>query len=215
MNVLRRYWLTFALLGATLAAPAVVFERLPDSIPMHWNAAGEIDGWAPKWPAAFAMPAVWAISIGLMLVVPALSPGGYSMQPFARIYPRLTALFAAFGLYLTITMLRAAFGVEIRIDQHVLVAIGLLLAGLGNYFGKLTRNFFVGIRTPWTLANPEVWERTHRFSGAVAVVGGLFVAGCGLVGGVHVALPLAAVLAVAILPIVYSYATWRRLEPRG
>ena len=96
-------------------------------------------------------------------------------------------------------------------ERAIPAGVGLLLVVLGNFMGKLTKNFFVGIRTPWTLASDEVWLRTHRLGGKLFVLAGagLFVAG--LSGAGHVAILLAVVVAAGI-PVAYSYVVYRKLE---
>jgi uncharacterized membrane protein len=92
------------------------------------------------------------------------------------------------------------------------IGLGGLFAFLGNFMGKVTPNFFVGIRTPWTLADGEVWLRTHRFAGWLMMLTGLAVAVAGPLG-VGMRWLLGAMLLSAIVPAVYSYVVYRRLEP--
>ncbi|MEZ4364105.1 MAG: SdpI family protein [Kofleriaceae bacterium] len=96
-------------------------------------------------------------------------------------------------------------------DRAVPAALGGLLVVFGNFMGKLTRNFFVGIRTPWTLASEEVWLRTHRLGGKVIVLAGLGLVLSSALGGGFVFV-IAAIALVAVIPIVYSYVLYRRLE---
>jgi uncharacterized membrane protein len=96
-------------------------------------------------------------------------------------------------------------------ESAIPAALGLLLVVLGSFLGKFRRNFFAGIRTPWTLASEEVWLRTHRLGGKVLVVAGLALAVAGLLGQGHLAL-LPALLVVGVVPVAYSYVRYRRLE---
>jgi uncharacterized membrane protein len=209
---LRHYWLALTLVGLTFVAPLLVYERLPDIVPIHWNARGEVDGWAPRTWGAFLLPGVSALITAILIAAPRISPRGFEMQAFSRIYAPLVAAVAAVMLYITIVVLQAALGADVSMDRHALAAAGLLIAFIGNYFGKTTRNFFLGIRTPWTLASDEVWERTHRVSGPLFVGGGLALVACGLVGGLPAAVPLTVIAVIVIVPVAYSYAVWRRLE---
>jgi uncharacterized membrane protein len=109
--------------------------------------------------------------------------------------------------------LLAAGGVALGLDRIIHTAVGLLLIVLGNFMSKFTRNFFIGIRTPWTLASEEVWFRTHRLGGRLFVVAGLILVLTGLLGGGGVPVFVAAGIAAGI-PWVYSYIVYRRLGGR-
>jgi uncharacterized membrane protein len=213
--LLRRYWLALLLLAAAWIAPALVYGRLPDPMPTHWNAAGVVDRWSPKAWGAFMLPGIATFAVLAAIAAPWLSPRGYEMNRFGRVYPTIVAGVAALNFWVTLLTLRAALGADVDVRQHVLVAIGLLVMLIGNGLGKITRNFFFGIRTPWTLANADVWERTHRFSGPVFVLGGLALVACGAMDVAHVAAPVAVVIAIVVLPFAHSFLTWRRLEGRA
>jgi uncharacterized membrane protein len=118
----------------------------------------------------------------------------------------------ALMLFIGVLVLRAAkTGGELS-PSALFAGMGVLFVVMGNLLGKVTRNFFVGIRTPWTLANEEVWNRTHRLGGKLFVVAGLVVVAAAFTGvsmwPVFIAIGLA-----GLIPIVYSYVLYRRLEP--
>jgi uncharacterized membrane protein len=214
METLRRYWLTWALLAATLLAPILVYDRLPDTVPTHWNVRGEIDAWMPKSIGAFAIPLISAFASILSVLAPALSPKGFEMNRIERVYPTIVAAIAATMLYVTILLLRAALGTPVAMHQHAVGIAGLVFVVVGNYLGKSTRNFFFGIRTPWTLASDEVWERTHRFAGPVFVVCGLVLLGSALMDAVQLPVVLAAIAIAIVAPVLQSFLFWRRTETR-
>ena len=108
----------------------------------------------------------------------------------------------------------AGAGYALPMSTIAPLAVGVLLMVLGNYMGKLRRNFFMGIRTPWTLASEAVWERTHRMAGWLFVLGGAVMVVAALAGAVRGRLLLAVIVVVALVPVVYSYFVYRRLEGR-
>ena len=133
------------------------------------------------------------------------------MTPFQRVYPTVVAATAGLMLYVTIFALFAASGAATPAPAHLMAGVGVFLAVVGNLFGKVTRNFFIGIRTPWTLASDQVWERTHRFAAPAFVLGGVLLAVASLSATSLMA--LVAILVVTVLvPVVYSYIVWRRGE---
>lgn len=194
----------FALAGA-------LYPRLPHMVPTHWNASGTADGFMPKPWGAFLLPLTMLGTYVLLLVLPAISPRGYGIARFAATYETFQTAILGFLLLITAAGLLAASGVRLAMDRVVYAALGLLFIVLGNFMGKVRKNFFVGIRTPWTLANDEVWLRTHRLGGMVFVLGGLVL----LVGGLTVGGPgwvLGVTAAVALVPALYSYWLYRKME---
>ena len=196
---------------ASFVIVAVQYPSLPDPMPTHWNAAGQVNGWMPKFWGAYFLPLLMAGMWLLFLVLPKISPRGFEMEPFLRAWGVLKVTILALMTYIGMLVLRAAqHGGEMS-QTPIFVAIGILFAVIGNLLGKVTRNFFVGIRTPWTLASEEVWYRTHRLAGKLFVAAGLFMVVASLAG--LRLWPLFVSLGVAALvPVVYSYVIYRRIE---
>jgi uncharacterized membrane protein len=210
---MRRQWLSLTLVVAAFAVAAALYPWLPPSVPTHWNWRGEPDGFMPKSIGAFLMPLTMAGVWGLFAALPWLSPRGYRIDRFRGAFDVMQAATLAFLLFVHVLALCAALGRGVAMNRALALGLGLLLMVVGNFLGKVTRNFFVGIRTPWTLASDEVWLRTHRFGGRLFVGAGLLaVAAAALDWGLAPA--LAAVLAAALGPAVYSFLLYRRIEPR-
>jgi uncharacterized membrane protein len=210
MRTLREYRAALVFVALAVIAPLLVYSRLPDRVPIHWNYQGQIDGWMPKPWGAFLLPIVAVVVTTIVIIAPRLSPKGFEMTPFARVYPTIVAAIAGVQFYVTALILAAALGASIAMDRQALAITGVLFVVLGNYLPKVTKNFFVGIRTPWTLADNGVWERTHRMAGPVFVAGGLFLIVTGLVSNIPAVADLAAIGLVIAIPVVYSCVTWRR-----
>jgi immunity protein, SdpI family len=203
------------LVAAAFIASIVLYPRLPAVIPTHWNAAGVINGWMPKAAGAFIGPGLaLVITLFLILIEPAHTPptqaGGDRESPQTRYYPTIVAAVAGICLYATVGVLMA--GLEWRLDMpsHAAIGLGLLMVVTGNSLRDVPRNGVVGVRTPWTLANEEVWRRTHRLARWLFVLAGLFMAVAGLLGA-KLAPGLIAIGAAAAISVIYSYAIWRRL----
>ncbi len=205
-------WLEVSIVAAAFAMTALAYPALPAVIPTHWNAAGVADGFMSKTRGAFVLPAVMAAMALFLAVLPRVSPRGFEMSGFASAYTAMRRGVLLFLLYVHALALYAGLGHEVSMTVAVFAGAGILLALLGNYLGKVRKNFFVGIRTPWTLASDEVWERTHRFGGRLWVAGGLTMCAVALAGKVLWALPIVALL--ALVPVAYSYVVYRRLHAR-
>jgi uncharacterized membrane protein len=208
---MRRQWLSLTLVVAAFAVAAVLYPRLPPRVPTHWNWRGEADGFMPKSIGAFLMPLTLAGLWGLFAAIPWLSPRGYRVDRFRAAFDVMQAATLAFLLFIHALALAAALGRPVAMNRALALGLGLLLMVIGNFLGKVTKNFFVGIRTPWTLASDEVWLRTHRLGGRLFVAAGLLgVAAAALDWGL--ALALVGALAAALAPAIYSFILYKRLE---
>jgi uncharacterized membrane protein len=215
MKLSRANLLSLALVAGAFAAAALLYRRLPDPVPVHWDAHGHVNGYMPKPWGALVMPLVTLGVSLLLLVLPRLSPRGFRVDRFQATFDLIHTSIVGFLFFATLLVLLAGAGFGVSVARAVPLGVGVLLVVLGNVLGKVTKNFFVGIRTPWTLASDEVWLRTHRFGGRVFVLAGLAIAVAGLAEGGATPI-LVAALAAVLLPTVYSYVIYRRLEgPSG
>ncbi len=206
--------LGFLLVVAGFAYAAFLSPRLPDPLPSHWDAAGRVNGTMPKPWGVFIVPLVMAVLWLLFLVLPRMSPRGFEMGSFASAWGILTVSILAFMLFVEVLTLNAAETRENLSPKPIFAAIGVLFAVIGGVMGKVTRNFFAGIRTPWTLASEEVWNRTHRLGSKIFMAAGLVAVAAALFDlGWWVA--LAALLVGPLVPVIYSYVIYRRLYPHA
>lgn len=200
----------------TLAAFAVValsYAQMPERVPTHWNYQGVADGFMSKPWGPFFMPLMMVGLLVFFNVVRAVSPKSASIEAFGRVYSILVSALFAFFFVLTVAATLAGTGAPVNMSKVVMISVGALFVVLGNFMGKVTRNYFIGIRTPWTLEDEEVWHRTHRLGGKVFVVAGLATILVVLLDLAVLALPI--VLAMAAVPVIYSYLVHRRLSRRS
>lgn len=211
MKSLRKEALSLSLIVAAFGLAVALYARLPETIPTHWNLHGQADGFSRKPWAPFELPLVMTGLYLLFLVLPRISPRGYRFESFRGVWEIFRSAILALVLLVHVLVLLAASGARIDIERSIEVGVGLLLALLGNYMGKLTKNFFVGIRTPWTLASDEVWLRTHRLGGKLFGLAGIVFFLSGLLGFGAIP-PFAATAAAALVSVAYSCVIYRRIE---
>jgi uncharacterized membrane protein len=211
MRSLRTEVLSWTLIAAAWGFSMALYTRLPENIPTHWNVHGRPDGFTPKPWGAFVTPLVMIALYFVLLVLPKISPRGYRFDAFLGVWEIVRTAILALMLLIHVLVLLAGTGIAIDIVRAIEVGGGLLLVLLGNYMGKLGKNFFIGIRTPWTLASDEVWLRTHRLGGELFVIAGLVVFAAGVLGAGPI-LPMISIGAAALLSVAYSYLLYRRLE---
>jgi uncharacterized membrane protein len=206
MQWLRNYRHTLITLLSMIALQAALYGHLPDPMPTHWNAAGAVDATLPKPWGVWILPLVFAPASLLLCVLPALSPANFSMTPFGRVFRAIVAVIAGFGLWMTGLVDLVALGIPIDMPTQVLCAVGVLFVILGNWMGKISQNFYVGIRTPWTLADATVWNRTHRIAGPWMMAAGLALVVTAVVAPHYALGVLIGAGGVAFLvPVVYSW----------
>ncbi|MBS2032526.1 MAG: SdpI family protein [Deltaproteobacteria bacterium] len=191
---------------------AFYWPHLPEPMVTHWDAHGTPNGYGSRIVGALVMPAM-IVSFGLIFALLArISPQGYGLRQFEDSVAVITIALQVFLLIVHVVTLRAArTGTPLQAGWF-LAGMGALFAVMGNRFGKVRRNFFIGIRTPWTLADEEVWLRTHRLAGKLFVLAGLFTMVLALVPNAMLAM-IPALLVAGLVPVVYSFVVYRQLHP--
>lgn len=187
-----------------ILAGLILWNKLPEQIPMHFNAAGEVDGWASKPVGVFVMP-LFLVAVEWLCAL-----GSFKMDPKAgNLNDKMMGLVLWFIPVLSV-LLHAlvyctALGIEMNVQVVIPVLMGLLMIVIGNWLPKCKQTYTLGIKLPWTLADEDNWNRTHRFAGPIWVAGGLVMMATALFGGWWLYLMLAALAVMVLAPTVYSY----------
>ena len=191
---------------------AFIYEpKLPEQIPTHWNASGEVDGYTSKPWGVYILPLISTAMSMLLMVLPQISPKGFKLGKARKVYDIIVLVMAVFMLAVMVLSFEAGINGEIDMNQWILAAMGLLFVVLGNYLAKVPKNFFMGIRTPWTLASDEVWYKTHRLASWTFVISGLLVILCAFLQfSVNWAIGL--LMAAAFIPVIYSLIIYKKIE---
>lgn len=206
-----RKWIPLLIVAAGLIASAVVYQDLPERMPTHWNLAGDVDGWSPRAWGAWMMPVIIAFIWALMRFLPSIDPRGKNYEKFAAAFEGIMLSVMLFMLVLHVITLRAALGYPVAMERVIPVGVGILFIVIGNLLPRARPNWFVGIRTPWTLSSDRVWEKTHRVGGRLFVVGGILISLSTFLGTSWSRAVLIAVVATCSLGVViYSYVEWRK-----
>jgi uncharacterized membrane protein len=191
------------LIAAAFGTVIVLYPHVPDPVPVHFDMNDQPNGWMPKPWGAIVVP--------LTMILVALTFAGArwrvaSQRGESAAGALDVVMLASLGFLLecNAVVLLASTGVRLSMSRMVCGGLGLLFVILGNSFGKLTQNRFVGIRTTRTLADPEVWLMTHRFGGRVFVIGG-FVLFFAALAKASSPLLLLMTVAIPLLPTIYSY----------
>jgi len=192
-----------------------VFPQLPARIPTHWNAMGQIDGWAAKsLTSVFAEPLMALGFYVLFMVMPYLDPKRYNVIKSKGVYVLVLNLVTALILLMYIGGLTAAFDRSLPMDRLSLVGIGLMLVVLGNYMGRVKSNWTLGVRSAWTLSDDRVWLKANRLGGRLFMLAGaLTIVGAALPAPWGTGILLTAMALILPITYVYSLRTYRKLHP--
>lgn len=191
---------------------AAFWADIPDTIPVHFNLQGEADRFGDKVPYIFLMPVINLMMVMLMYFLPKIDPKK-RIDIKQRGYTSFMLIMVVFFFVLFLLMFSQIMGLDL-FGNYIVVVIPLFFMMLGNYMGKVRHNYFVGIKTPWTLQSETVWERTHRFSGRLWVGASLVMLIVGIVFNSTYPswLGLTFIGLVTILPIVYSYMEYKKVK---
>jgi len=211
----RNYYFVIAavIVAATLIATIIIYPRLPNQVPAHWNFQGVIDRYDRR-ETVFILPAVMAGMMLLFAALPWLSPKRFEVDTFRSTYLYIMVLLVVLLAYLHGTMLWAAFAKPLEMGRSALGALFLFLLLTGNVLGRVKRNFYIGVRTPWTLASDKVWYATHRFA-ARAFVGAGFLGLISVIVGARPLFGFSILIAAAVASTVHSLVYYKKLQRRG
>lgn len=209
----RFIWVCAAALLLSLGMLAWIYPELPARVPMHWNAAGAVDGWGERHMLLMHSAFLLGVPV-LWLALPTLSPQRFAVDSFEATWWFSGMALAGLFAYLQCIHLLAAWRPGFPMDRALVGGIGLFFVLVGNVMGKVRRNFWLGVRTPWTLANERVWYATHRLAAKTMVLGGLLALAAAL-GGLPGTVAVAALAGAALVPAVFSLVYYKRLERAG
>ncbi len=214
---MRSRWFGLVIAAVAVAVSIWAYPRLPPTVAMHWDLRGAPDGFSSRLLAVSIVPVVLLVMTGLYNVLPKLDPRGENYAKFLSTYWLIGNAVIVFVLVAHAMIIASGLGYSVRIDRLMPLGFGLLFIFLGNYITRVEPNWFVGIRTPWTLSSDTVWRKTHRTGGWLMVLGG-FVLAVGAFILPHGAFPplfVTTIVIVALIPIVQSYVLWKREQGRS
>lgn len=209
-NILKKEWFLILLILLGFVMSIYFYPSLPDKMPIHWDIHGEVNRYGSKLFGAFGMPLIILGIYLLYVVLPYIDPKRKNYEGFKPTYQLFKYIIIIFFFcFHTMTLLNA-IGVKIDILTFIQVSISLLFILMGNAMGRVKHNYFIGIKTPWTLASEEVWKKTHRLSAPLWVTGGIL----NLILfslGVKVYSFIVIIIIISIIPAIYSYIVYKKI----
>ncbi|WP_141432160.1 SdpI family protein [Bacillus sp. 03113] len=208
---MKKHVFPIILILATIAIWIGFYTKLPSEIPIHWNYSGEIDGYATKLNAMLMNIGLMILLYALLVIAPKIDPKKENYKYFFRSFKIIQYSVLLLFFFINLMIISTGLGYHFPMKLLPNLIIGILFIVLGNYMQSVKSNYFLGIRTPWTLSDETVWKKTHRFGSKVFMVAGLlFIAGIFLPykWGEIVIFPI--ILVTALLPIGYSYWVYKK-----
>ena len=208
--MIKKHWKTLVVTSIIILLPIVaglvLWNDLPEKIPTHWNAAGEVDGWSSKAFAVFGLPLILLAAQWLCALSTAADPKKQNHSQ--KVYQLVLWIIPVIGLLLGVITCATALGKAVPVEVVLPVFMGLVFTVIGNYLPKCKQNYTIGIKIPWTLSSEENWNRTHRFAGRLWLVCGLVIMLTGFFGGFWIFFGI--VLVMVLAPLAYSYLLHRK-----
>ncbi|MDO8501754.1 MAG: DUF1648 domain-containing protein [Gemmatimonadaceae bacterium] len=206
-----RKWIPVLLIAVATIASVAIYSKLPERIPTHWNMSGEIDGWSSRFWGAWMMPLMMAVIWPVMRLIPHIDPHRANYAKFRGMYEALIIATMAFMLAMHLLLLAAATGSHIPISRIVIGAVGAFFVVIGVLLPHAHPNWFVGIRTPWTLSSDLAWERTHKVGGLLFIATGTLTMLTTLLAPKQAMwVLLVSGTAMMVFLFVYSYVVWKK-----
>lgn len=191
---------------------AYIWNELPEKVPMHWNIKGEIDRFGEK-SELLLIPILLPLLVYIIfLIVPKIDPKN-KISKMGNKYQHIKILLTTFMSILALFIIYTAKNQSFANPNYVVLLVGILYIILGNYFKTIKANYFIGIRTPWTLENETVWKETHKLGGKMWFVGGIIVVISSLILEKQLNFTIFMIITgiITIIPIAYSYFKFKKI----
>ena len=191
------------------------YNQMPEKMAIHWNVKGEVDSYASKFLGLFLIPVILLMIFLLFIAIPRIDPLKQNIEEFRKYYNGFIILTIGFLFYTYILTILWNYGFRFSIAQLITPAFGILFYYCGILIENAKRNWFIGIRTPWTLSNEEVWNRTHRIGGRLFKLAGIISFAGVTLQKYALFFVLVPVLLISIYTVIYSYLEYQRVIKCG
>ena len=215
MNMKKTIIFSIILLVIMFGINIFLFPNMPDRIVTHWNSAGVPNGSMGKFWGLFLFPIITLGIFLLFLALPIIDPLKKNIQEFTRYYDSFILLIIFFFFYADIVTILWNMGLKLNINFFIIPAIGFLFIYLGAILKHIKQNWFIGIRTPWTLSSKIVWEKTHLLGGKLFIISGIItLIGLFFPSNLLIWFILSPIIISAVWLFIYSYLEFRKLEKK-
>lgn len=208
MNKIKNLSLVVVLIS--FAIGMYFYSKMPEMMASHWDYRGEVDGYMPKFLGLFLMPIISAVLFGFFLLIPKLDPLKENIQKFSKYFDSYILFFELFLLYIYLLTIFWSLGLNFNMTSAIMPAMAVLLFTMGVLVEKAERNWFIGIRTPWTLSSETVWRKTHQLGGKLFKIIGVIAVFGVFLSDFAMFLILIPVILISFYLVIYSYLEYKK-----
>ena len=195
----------------TLVAWVIALPHLPATMPIHWGANGEADGFATKINAMILTVGIMVLIYFIIAFVPRIDPRKENYKYFSKTYNIVLNAVLLLFFFVNMSTILQGLGYNVPMSYIAPIMAGLVFIIIGNYLQRVRSNYFMGIRTPWTLSNETVWKKTHRLSGKLFFIGGLLILiSAFLPDGYKSVIMWGSIVLCVAVPYLYSYVAYKK-----
>lgn len=184
------------------------YPQMPEKMASHWDAEGNVNGYMGKTAALLIIPCLLAFLALLFLILPIIDPLKENILKFEKYYYNFILLFFLFMLMVHLQMILWNLGIRISPNLTFPIAVGILFYYIGIMLEHTERNYFIGIKTPWTLHDDEIWKKTHEVGSKAFKIAGI-ISALGVLNPKYAVYFILSVIPLSLYPILYSYLLYR------
>jgi len=207
----KSYIFILFIIVASFLIGLIFYSQFPDMVASHWNAKGEVDGYMSKFWGIFLMPIVSLGLFFMFLIIPRIDPLKKNIEKFRKYFDSFVVLIILFLFYIFLLSVFWNLGARFNMSKVILPAMGILFFYIGVLLKHAKRNWFIGIRNPWTLSSDIVWDKTHKLGSKLFKIAGVV----SLIGiffpSISIWLVLIPVIVFSVYTIFYSYFEHKKL----
>ena len=209
-NLLNRNKKTLVLISILILLPSVfgilMWNSLPDSLPVHWDFSGNPDGYAGRPFAVIGLPLILLLLLWVCVLGISKDPKAHNVN--SRVFRILLWIFPVISLIFSAFIYSYSMGIKVNVTMITLILLGLMFIVIGNYLPKCKPTYTIGIRVPWTLADPENWTKTHRLGGKLFIAAG-FISIVSIFLGTDIP-AIISLIAAGVIPVIYSFVIYKK-----
>lgn len=205
-------FIAFLFIAAAFAAGIYYYPQMPDLMASHWDIDGHVDGYSPKAIALFFMPVFFLAILGLFILVPKIDPLRRNYAEFKKNYDTFILFLIGFLSYVYALTLVWNSGVFFDMGRMIAPAFGIFFYYIGVLLTRAKQNWFIGIRTPWTLSSQEVWNKTNRRGGIIFKIYGVALLSAVFAGGNFLFWLMMSLIPAMLYLVAYSFLEFRKIE---
>ena len=210
----RKDWIQIILLIVMFVSGFYLYQFLPEQVPLHWGPDGRPDSYGSKFFAVIVVPILTLILYLMLKFVPHVMTYKENFKKFEKYYDDFRLVLVLFFFFLYVFTLIPGFGYKVNMNYFIIPALAILFYYIGSILPKMKRNFFIGIRTPWTLASEEVWDKTHKNSAWLFKIGGIFFILAAIFKDYFIWIIVGYVLLIILFVLVYSCFLYKKGEDK-